>query len=203
MKIYSDEMIKGKIERQKKRRKIVRCVFYPAALFIVICAMSILYQKAVRKEDDTHLFGFRSYIVLSGSMEPCLQVGDMVVSRQVGGEQIETGDIITFEDENGAIITHRVTDLIIKDGKRYYQTKGDHNNAKDTGLIPIDNIKGKYIFKIDGAGKIITKAATPAGFMFMIFILTMGYITVSKKSDRKIARHVIRERYKKQSVIEK
>lgn len=203
MKIYSNEMIKSKIEREKKIKRAVKCVFYPVSLFIVICAMNILYQKTIKKEDDIHLFGFRSYIVLSGSMEPDLQVGDMVVSRQAGEKQIETGDIITFEDENGAVITHRVADIMIKDGKRYYQTKGDNNNGKDIGLVPIENIKGKYIFKISGAGKLITQIMTPAGFMLTLFIMTMGYIIISKKNDRKIARHVIRERYKKQNPIEK
>lgn len=203
MKIYSNEMIKCKLERQRKIKKLVKFVLYPIALFIVIGAMDILYQKIIKKEDDINLFGFRPYIVLSGSMEPNLQVGDLVVAGQVGEEQIETGDVITFEGADGAVITHRVVDIIIKDGEKLCQTKGDNNNAKDTGLVSIESIKGKYIFKISGAGKIILQILSPSGLMLIIFILTVGYIATSKKSDRKIARHVIRERYKKQNAIEK
>ena len=134
-------------------------------------------------------------------MSPDLQVGDMIVSKQVSEEQVEIGDIITFEDENGATITHRVVDIIIKDGEKLYQTKGDNNNAIDVGLISIGNIKGEYSFKINGAGSIITKIITPTGLILIILVITIGYINTSKKSDRKIARHLIRERYKKQNFI--
>lgn len=200
MKIYSNEMIKNKIEKQKKIKKILKCILYPIAIFIVICAMDIIYQKTIKKEDNINLFGFRPYIVLSGSMEPNLQVGDIVVSKQVSKEQVEIGDIITFEDESGATITHRVVDIIIKDGEKLYQTKGDNNNAKDIGLVSIENIKGKYTFKMSGVGKIITQVVTPTGLIVIILIMTIGYINTSKKSDRKIARHLIRERYKKQKI---
>lgn len=201
MKIYSNEMIKNKIEKQKKIKKVLKYIFYPIAIFIVICAIDIIYQKIVKKEDNINLFGFRPYIVLSGSMEPNLQVGDMIVSKKVSEEEVENGDIITFEDENGATITHRVVDIIIKDGEKLYQTKGDNNNAKDIGLISIRNIKGEYMFKISGVGRIVTQIITPTGLILIILAITIGYINTSKKNDRKIARHLIRERYKKQNVI--
>lgn len=201
MKIYSTEMIKKKKEKQKKIKKILKCIFYPIAIFIVICAMDIVYQKIVKKEDNVNLFGFRPYIVLSGSMEPNLQVGDLVVSKQVNEKQVEIGDIITFEDENGSTITHRVVDIIIKDGEKLYQTKGDNNNAKDTGLISIKNIKGKYTFKINKFGRIISQIITPTGIVLVLLVITIWYMNTSKKNDRKIARHVIRERYKKQNIV--
>lgn len=201
MKIYTNEIIKSKIEKQKKIKKVLKCIFYPIAIFIVICAINIVYQKIIKKEDNINLFGFRPYVVLSGSMEPDLQVGDMIVSKQVSGDRVEIGDIITFEDENGATITHRVVDIIIKDGEKLYQTKGDNNSAIDVGLISIKNIKGEYICKINGAGSVIAKIITPTGLILTILAITIGYINTSKKSDRKIARHLIRERYKKQNVI--
>lgn len=201
MKIYSNEMLKNKIEKQKKRQKVLNFIFYPIAIFIVLCATSIVYQKVIKKEDNINLFGYRPYIVLSGSMEPNLQVGDMVIIKQVDEAQVEVGDIITFEDENGATITHRVVDIIIKDGKKLYQTKGDNNNSCDVGLISIENIKGKYNFKIPKIGKIIAQIITPTGLMLIILIVAIGYINTSKKNDRKIARHIIRERYKKQNTI--
>lgn len=201
MKIYSNEMIKNKIEKQNKIKKILKYMLYPIAIFIIICAIDIIYQKIVKKEDNVSLFGFRPYIVLSGSMEPNLQVGDMVVSKKVNQDQIEIGDIITFEDESGATITHRVVDIIIKDGEKLYQTKGDNNNTKDIGLVSIKNIKGEYTFKISGIGKIVAQIITPTGLILIILVITIGYMNTSKKNDRKIARHLIRERYKKQNVV--
>lgn len=201
MKIYSNEMIKEKKEKQKKIKRILKYILYPIAIFIVICAIDIIYQKTVKKEENINLFGFRPYIVLSGSMEPGLKVGDMVVSKQVNENQIEIGDIITFKDTNGATITHRVVDIIIKDGERLYQTKGDNNNSKDVGLISTKDIIGKYTFKISGIGKFITKILTPTGLILITLMMTIVYINISKKNDRKIARHLIRERYEKNNVI--
>lgn len=199
MKIYTNEMIKNKMERRKKVGKILKFIFYPIAVFIIICAVYITYQKLVKKEENINLFGFKPYIVLSGSMEPNLQVGDMIISKKVKDEQINVGDIITFEDEGGATVTHRVVDVIIKDGKKLYQTKGDNNNTKDIGLVPIEKIKGEYTFKISKFGIIITQIITPTGLVLIMLILTISYISASKKSDRRIARHLIRERYKKQN----
>lgn len=203
MKIYTNEMIKTKIEQQKKIKKALDVIFYPIAIFIVICAVSILYQKIVKKENDIDLFGFRSYIILSGSMAPKLEVGDIIVSKKVSKERIEVGDIITFEDENGAVITHRVINIIIEDGEKRYQTKGDNNSAGDIGLVSMEKIKGKYAFQISGGGRLVTKMMTPVGLLFLAFIMTAGYIHAAKKNDRKIARHVIRERHQKQNVNER
>lgn len=200
MRIYLNEMIKKKKEKQKKRKKILNCIFYPISIFIVICAINIIYQKIVIKEKNINLFGFRPYIVLSGSMEPNLQVGDMVVSRAVREEQVEIGDVITFEDEYGATITHRVEDIIIKDGKKLYKTKGDNNNTSDVGLITIENIKGTYAFKVNKLGIIATQIITPTGLLVIILIVTIGYINTSRKNDRRVARHLIRERYKKERI---
>lgn len=201
MKIYSNEMIKNKLEKQKKIRKILKYIFYPIVILLVICALDIIYQKTVKKENNVTLFGFRPYTVLSGSMEPNIQIGDMVVSKQVSEEQVKVGDVITFEDEKGVTVTHRVVDIIIKDGKKLYQTKGDNNNTKDAGLVPIEKVKGEYTFKINKAGRIIAQIITPTGLMIIILIVTIGYINESKKNDRKIARHLIRERYKEQNTI--
>lgn len=199
MRIYTNIEIKEKIEKRKRVKNIMKYISYPIILLILICSASIIYQKVVLKESSISLFGYKPYIVLSGSMEPFIHVGDMVISKKVSGEEINIGDIITFEGENKSIITHRVVDIITNDGKKFYQTKGDNNNSKDIGLISFENIKGKYSLKINNFGKTISKIITPTGLLFIIFIITIIYISISKKSDRKIARHMIRERYKTQN----
>ncbi len=201
MKIYTNEMIKKKLEKRKKINKIVKIIIYPIMFFIIFCALTILYQKIIKREENVNLLGYRLYIVSSGSMQPNLEIGDIVVAKETNEENINNNDIITFVDESGNTITHRVIDTIIKDGKKYYQTRGDNNNSNDVGLVAIENIKGKYAFKIENVGTIISQIITPTGLMLSILILSVGYMNASKKADRKIARHYIRERYKKQNKI--
>lgn len=197
MKEFTSDVIKKKIEKKKKMNKIFKYALYPVFIFIAICAIDILYQIAIEKEKDINILGYKPYIVLSGSMEPKLQIGDLVISKKIKKENIKIGDIITFEDENKSVITHRIIDTIVKDGKTFYQTKGDNNNTKDIGLVSFKNIKGKYVFKISKLGRVITTIMTPNGIIIVVLIMTTMYITTSKKNDRKIARHSIRERYKK------
>lgn len=195
MKQYTNEFLKNKIEKKNRIKRILKYIFSPILILIVICATNIVYQAVIKKDADINVFGFKPYIVLSGSMEPNLQIGDMIISKSVNEEQIKIGDIITFVDNNKNIITHRVVDILIKDGKKLYQTKGDNNSSKDVGVISIENIKGKYSFKISKVGSIITEMITPTGLIITILIITIFYISTSKTNDRKIARHQIRKRY--------
>lgn len=195
MKQYTNEFLKNKIEKKNRIKRILKYIFSPILILIVICATNIVYQAVIKKDVDINVFGFKPYIVLSGSMEPNLQIGDMIISKSVNEEQIKIGDIITFVDNNKNIITHRVVDILIKDGKKLYQTKGDNNSSKDVGVISIENIKGKYSFKISKVGSIITEMITPTGLIITILIITIFYISTSKTNDRKIARHQIRKRY--------
>lgn len=144
MEIYSNEIVK-----KKRLKTICKVIFYTIIIFLIICIINILYQKFIKKEDSINLFGYKLYIVLSGSMEPTLNVGDIIISKKVEEEQIKVNDIVTFSDEDNNTITHRIVDIIIKEGKKYYQTKGDNNNTSDVNLISIEDIKGKYSFKIE------------------------------------------------------
>ena len=96
------------------------------------------------------VFGIKTYVVLSGSMEPSLKIGDLIIIRSCTKEDIQIGDIISFEVEN-KIITHRIIDII--DGK--YKTKGDNNNVEDDNIVEIDKIKGKLVFSFSKIGKLI------------------------------------------------
>lgn len=199
MKIYTNEMLKKKLQKVNTIHKIIKIIIYPILFLLIFCALTILYQKIIQKEENVDLLGYRLYIVLSGSMQPSLEIGDIVVAKKTNEENIDKGDIITFIDESGNTITHRAIDVIINDGKKCYQTKGDNNNSKDVGLVTIENVRGKYAFKIPKVGGIISNIVTPTGLMIAILLLSIGYMNASREADRKIARHYIRERYKKQN----
>lgn len=89
------------------------------------------------------LFGYHPLVVLSGSMEPHMNVGSLIYYHAVSQDEIEKGDIVTFELDN-QYISHRIYG-IIEDGK--YETKGDANNTVDPVKITYDQIKGKVYEK--------------------------------------------------------
>lgn len=82
-------------------------------------------------------FGWGVNPVMSGSMEPALKVGGVVVSKPIPFGEVREGDIISFRFAGQReVITHRVI-RIIKDesGKTWLQTKGDANEDPDPNLV--------------------------------------------------------------------
>lgn len=114
-----------------------------------------LIAKAIGNPLPT-VFGWGSAVVLSGSMEPELPVGALlVIHRQ---ENYKIGEIVTYEDENGTLVTHRLTSL--ENGNAV--TKGDANNVEDAPF-PVSKICGKVWAVLPGVGGTILWLRTPPG----------------------------------------
>lgn len=107
----------------------------------------IVYQRAEGKQPN--LFGYQIYNVLSGSMEPTIQTGSLVVVQGVKPEAIGPDDVITFQDETGNTTTHRV--VSIQDES--YVTKGDANETIDPMEVMKESLIGKVVFHIPYLGE--------------------------------------------------
>ena len=79
-------------------------------------------------------------VVRSGSMQPILQPGDLIVINPFN-KNVETGDVIVYKRPNmNYLVVHRVY-KITKDG---IWTKGDHNCCPDPYYISSKDIIGKW-----------------------------------------------------------
>lgn len=116
-------------------------------------------------------FGWRVDAVLSGSMEPQVMTGSMVVTRPLEPEAIEVGDIITFRqpmaDEN--LVTHRVIG-IGQNSTFYFETRGDACDKPDPFTVPARNLVGKVSFHAPYWGYATEFLKTPVGFIFALVI---------------------------------
>ena len=90
-------------------------------------------------------FGWETHPVLSGSMEPALKVGGIIVTKPERLENIQVGDIITFQAELGPKVTHRVVNIVEIEGKLHFQTKGDANEEPDPNFV---SAKGEEMRKV-------------------------------------------------------
>ena len=97
------------------------------------------------------IFSYKMIAIGSDSMNPIYYRGDAIIYKHKKIEEIKEKDILVF-NYNGAIITHRVVNIIIKDGKIYFQTKGDNNNDVDPNLVDSSKVYGvvNYIVKYIG-----------------------------------------------------
>jgi len=107
------------------------------------------------------LMHYQTYVVLSGSMEPAIRTGSVVVATASPPEALKVGDIITFirpgDQEN---ITHRIVAVNSTAQGPSFVTKGDANSAADDGAVRYDRLAGKvrltvpfigYFFKFIGS----------------------------------------------------
>lgn len=98
-------------------------------------------------------FGVQPTVIYSGSMQPAIGVGDVVIISEVQVDMIQEGDIIQYRSKNISIpIVHRVYEIYEEGNTRLFITKGDANNAPDTNPIVSDQISGKAIFTLPKIG---------------------------------------------------
>ena len=111
-------------------------VFWALATVTVIVVVTLAVAAAL---------GSRSFTVMSGSMEPRDQHGDVIVTSRIAPSQARVGQVVSFRDPSGTkkLITHRVR-RIRNDGRSYrFSTKGDANNTpQSAGRFPLTGPSG-------------------------------------------------------------
>jgi signal peptidase I len=118
-------------------------------------------------------FGWRTEVVISGSMEPALQTGSVVIVRPVDPGTIQNGDIIMFfSPDRKSLTTHRVVGVEPEPGLRFI-TRGDANNNPDINPVLPDQIAGIVTFNVPYLGLIAQFIKTPIGFMLFFLIPAM------------------------------
>lgn len=151
--------------------KLLKSILFKFIVIIMVCIVSFnLYNFIclnVLKEDLATVNGYAVLEVVSGSMEPTIHVGDMIVI-DTKVESYEKDDIITFYDVNGSFVTHRIINI---NGKKMV-TQGDNNDSPDEEMST-DNIVGKVVNTIPAAGKILASLKSP---LVMILILVIGVL---------------------------
>jgi signal peptidase I len=117
------------------------------------------------------LFGLKPMTVLTGSMRPTIQPGDMVVDQPIPATEIKVGDIVTYQDPDGSrTITHRVRSISISGGQAHVVTKGDANNTVEKWQIPIAGKVGRVAYTVPKIGYPVTWSHTPSGRIALISI---------------------------------
>lgn len=193
MKYYNKRELKEKIKTRNKFKTIFKYILSPILIIIVILNLYIVFQKLTHPNQVVTIFGVRTYIVSSGSMEPFLKVGDIILVDKVdSADSINVDDIITFTHGTGTDITHRVVEIKEINNIKHFVTKGDNNNSIDEKEVKFENIRGRYKNKINGIGKIILDIKTSFGAISFVVIIFAAYYWIGKREDREFVRHLKR-----------
>jgi signal peptidase len=97
-----------------------------------------------------NLFGMRNLTVLSGSMEPTIHTGDVVVEHQIPPLDAQIGDVVSFKDpeDPSVLITHRVQDIQVHNGVVAFVTKGDANTGVERWKVSADGMIGRVDYHV-------------------------------------------------------
>jgi signal peptidase len=126
-------------------------------------------------------------VVVSGSMVPTLNAGDIIAVHGSQPEGIMVGTIIVFHSprDYDTLIVHRVIEKVDYNEGIGFKTKGDFNLFADTWIVPSDYVIGTYIGRVPYIGLVVMKLKEPAGMGFIIFIIAVLLIIELMESRRK------------------
>jgi len=145
----------------------------PAAFMLVIRQIYKKQTKEVKLRDQKHesplawiitsvvsisliwfavgVFPIFPTVILTGSMKPGVNPGDVAIIEKSDGGNLKVGDVIQYWTGD-IFIMHRIISIDGSSGK--YQTKGDNNSSPDAKLIGAEQVRGKMVGVIPKIGMI-------------------------------------------------
>ncbi len=138
-------------------------------VLVLVVNVTIIVKSYIYPDRVPDFLGYKPFIVLSGSMEPAIQAGDLIITKVIEAEKVAEGDIIAFQAEKNTIVTHRVTDVRTEEGLSFL-TKGDANTGADAKAVGVGELEGIYLCRLAGVGNFAMFLQTPLGML--LFVIT-------------------------------
>lgn len=145
---------------------VVLCVvFIPAILINLV----IIVGGLLHPDELPGVLGIKPAVVLSGSMDPTIEAGDLIFVSGCDPEQLREGDVVCYLS-SGKAITHRIVSVTEgEDGRVRYVTQGDANNTEDRLAVTADQVQGVWSgARVPGLGNAILFMQTPGGMILFI-----------------------------------
>lgn len=175
---------------------------------ILLMNLYIMFQAKTNVEEVPSVFGYKPFIVLSGSMETEIKRGDLIITKIVDPTKLGVDDVIAFRDAEETITTHRIIDIVERNGETYFITKGDNNSSQDQNLVELSDVEGIYIMRIPGIGSMMKSLSEPTTILIIGLGITIIFVisfSISNKKQRELERQEFLEykRMKEQEEAEK
>lgn len=168
-------IISNKI-RKKPIKIISRNVVIIILIVLFIANIINIYKAIVHKEQISTVFGYGGALIVTGSMEPTINPGDLVIVKQQ--KEYHKGDIISYKGENTST-THRIVGAT----ETGFILTGDANNKED-GEISKDKVIGKVVKIIPGFMRVVEIVNSPVSIVILIsvvYLIYKGTILIKRK----------------------
>lgn len=186
------------VQKEKQRIHVIgrtiSVILYIILIPMIIFNFTLIIKSFLNPNKTPDFFGFKSFVIVSGSMEPTLKKQDAILVKEVPEEEIKVNDILSFTTK-GTNVTHRVIAITEEDGNKKYTTKGDNNNTEDKEKITYQQIEGKYQFKISQFGIVIQILKSKITLMVLVLMIILISCYKRRIQNRKQTRKEKRKKY--------
>lgn len=160
-------------ENCKTPIKVLQCVVVAILVFLVFICISVFIQTRVNPNKIPSIFGYKPFVVLSGSMEAEIFKGDLAVTREVDIDTLQENDIVAFRDTDNHVVTHRIVKIVEDSNGKKLVTKGDNNSNNDSDMVNVKDVEGKYLFKLSGFGNVVLAMQEPATLVIVLVLIAV------------------------------
>ena len=176
-----------KVSKKHKTLNIIGIILCVILIPILLFNLTIIVKSFTNKDAVPDVGGWFPLIVLTDSMYPVIESGDLIICQTVEPEDVQVGDVISFFDPAGngtSIVTHRVIEVVNEGGALMFRTQGDNNNTEDKVLVGAQDVVGTYKSRIAGAGHVAMFMQTTAGLIVCVvlpILLLIGYDVIRRR----------------------
>ena len=176
---------------RQKLLTIIGTILCVILLPVLLINLTLIAKSYINADEVPSVGGLFPMIVLTDSMYPMIESGDLIICHTAEADEIVVDDVISFYDPMGSgtsVVTHRVLEIVEKDGEISFRTKGDNNNAEDTALVPAKNLIGIYQSRIPAVGHVAMFMQTTPGLIVCCvcpILLLVGYDVLRRKKLEK------------------
>lgn len=177
---------------RQKLLTIIGTVLCVILIPILVINLTLIIKSYVHEDQVPGIGGYSPLIVLTDSMYPEIESGDLIIVRQTDPAEVKVGDVISFFDPAGngtSVVTHRVIELVTENGVTKWRTRGDNNNTEDRELVPFENLVGVWEnTRVAGAGNVAMFLQSTPGLIVCIacpIALLVGYDVLRRRKYEK------------------
>lgn len=137
-------------------------------LLAVVGAIALLVGVGI----GPHTGRYQLYTVLSDSMGDAAPAGSLVLATRVRTDALVVGDVITYQAPVGdhSVVTHRVVDIISRNGDIAIRTKGDANSAADPWTAVLDGDAWRMRAAVPHLGRLLAVFRSDLLHVLTVFV---------------------------------
>lgn len=188
----------------KKKNKLWNFIKITFKTFVFIILVSFILVVCLQRfsNNKISIFNYRMFTVISGSMKPKYDIGDVLIAKWVEPSEIKVGDTISYSgtkgDFSGKVITHQVIKIEknIK-GEYIFHAKGLANLVEDP-VVSADQIYGVVMYRSFILSTVYRIVATNIGF-YLFIIIPLMYVIGSEIVTSMLRREEERREKSKES----